>query len=596
MCRNKKAKTIISSITAGVLTFGVALPLQILVAPEASAQNQTLRKQSTGKKDDGKSVKYTCPMHPHYIADEMGTCPICGMDLVKLDQSDASSGPTSSGQRAQVTVSAEVMQNMGVRIAQVERANFGRSIRSYGIVEENERLQTELTARLEGWVEELKVTAVGDKIKKGDVLFRLYSPELVVSQRDYIAARDRTRKQNIQQRLRAFGVQSQVIRRLERTGKVEQNIPFYADRDGTVSELMLKEGTYVKRGMMMVKVQDYNSVWLSVGVAEQDLPFVTKGTPTAVSFPSMPDREIAGKVDYIYPTVDPKTRTGRVRLVIDNKDGLIRPGSYADVKFQIGADQRLAVPSEAILKSEIGEYVVVSLGEGVFAPRMIKTGVRSGRWTEVAKGIKSDESIVVSGQFLLDSESALRESFRKLERLQLPFDLIKLDSSQIAMFDHLVDAALYLHEAMVDGYDPDAKFLQPAVEIKKFMWPAFRHTKLAFVMTGAQDAIKKAQKAETESEMQSALDELVASLKPWMLEGAPGHYAEKKVALFKDEGSGRHWLQMKGKPVNPYGNGAAAIMPWPEPRPKNMSVAEPKAESEAEKEAPMSMPGHNHGG
>ncbi len=576
--------------------FAAALPLQILVVPEASAQNQTPRKQSTVKNSDGKSVKYTCPMHPHYIADDMGTCPICGMDLVKLDQSDASSGPTSAGRRAQVTVSAEVMQNMGVRIAQAEKANFGRSIRSYGIVEENERLQTELTARLEGWVEELKVTAVGDKIKKGDVLFRLYSPELVVSQRDYIAARDRTRKQNIQQRLRAFGVQPQVIRKLERTGKVEQNIPFYADRDGTVSELMLKEGTYVKRGMMMVKVQDYNSVWLSVGVAEQDLTFITKGTPTAVSFPSMPDRRIAGKVDYIYPTVDPKTRTGRVRLVIDNKDGLIRPGSYADVKFQIGADLRLSVPSEAILKSEIGEYVVVSLGEGVFEPRMIRTGVRSGRWTEVAKGIKPDESIVVSGQFLLDSESALRESFRKLERLQLPFDLIKLDSSQLAMFDHLVDAALYLHEALIGGDEPDPKFLQPAIEIKKFMWPSFRHTKLAFVMMGAETAVKKAQKAETESEMQLALGELVMALKPWMLEGTPGHYAEKKVALFKDETSGRYWLQMKGKPVNPYGNGAAAIMPWPEPKPKNMSIAKPTAASEAEKEVPMSMPGHNHGG
>ncbi len=592
MCKAEKAKRIVWTVAAVVLALSGAFPVQTSVISDAVAQKQTPR-----KKGDSQAVKYTCPMHPHYISDDKGTCPICGMDLVKLDQSDASAGPTSAVARARVTVSPEVMQNMGVRIAPAEKANFGRSIRSYGIVQENERLQTEMTARLEGWVDELKVTAVGDRIKEGDLLFRLYSPELIVTQRDYVAARDRARKRNIEQRLKAFGIQPQVIRKLTRTGSVEQNIPFYADRDGTVSELMLNQGTYVKRGMMMLKVQNYTSVWLIVGVAEQDLPYISKGTPTAVSFPSMPDRQISGKVDYIYPTVDPKTRTGRVRLVIDNKDGAIRPGSYADVEFEIGADLRLAVPSEAVLKSDLGEYVIVSLGEGTFEPRMIKAGVRSGRWTEVSKGLTDDEKVVVSGQFLLDSESALRESFRKLERLQLPFNLIKLDSSQLAMVDHMIDAALYLHEAMIDGYDPDPKLLQPAIEIKKFMWPAFRNTKLAFVMTEAEAAIKSAQKAETESEMRSALSQLVSALKPWMVDGAPGHYAEKKVALFKDEASKRLWLQMKGKPANPYGNGSAAIITWPEPKLGHRSSAKPKMSGDAEKEeAPMSMKGHNHGG
>ena len=597
MRRRDKEKSAISGLVLGALVLSFSVAILVFVTSGVAAQeNQTPREGGGEISKRNKAVKYTCPMHPHYIADDKGTCPICGMDLVKLDQSDASAGPMSAGARARITVSPEVMQNMGVRIAPAEKANFGRSIRSFSIVQENERLQTEMTARLEGWVDELKVTAVGDKIKKGDMLFRLYSPELVVSQRDYIAARDPTRKQNIRQRLKAFGVQPQVISKLERTRTVEQNIPFYADRDGTVSELMLKQGTYVKRGMMMVKVQDYTSVWLIVGVAEQDLPFISKGTPTVVRFPSMPDRQMSGKVDYIYPTVDPKTRTGRVRLVIDNKDGAIRPGSYADVKFEIGADLRLAVPSEAILKSDIGEYVVVSLGEGVFEPRMIKAGVRSGRWTEISKGLKVDEKVVVSGQFLLDSESALRESFRKLERLQLPFNLIKLDSSQMAMVDHMVDAALYLHEAMIDGYDPDPKFLQPAIEIKKFMWPAFRHTKLAFVMTQAEEAIKTAQKAETESEMRLALSRLVKALKPWMVEGAPEHYTEKKVALFKDESSGRQWLQLKGKPANPYGNGSAAILPWPEAKPNSLGVTNPNEAGATDKKAPIPMTGHNHGG
>jgi Cu(I)/Ag(I) efflux system membrane fusion protein len=520
-------------------------------------------------------------MHPHYIADEFGTCPICGMDLVKLETGADPMNNASAESRTVVTVAPEVMQNMGVRLAKAEDSQFGRAIRSFGIVTENERQQLEITSRVEGWIEDLKITAVGDQVKEGDLLFRLYSPQLVISQNDYIKPGTSDLAGRGLAQLRALGVQDKTIEQMKGLKQPMEFVPFYADRDGTVSELNLRQGAYVQRGMMMAKIQSYATVWLIVGVAEKDLGFISAETSAKVSFPSLPGREVTAKVDYVYPTVDTKTRTGQVRLVIDNPDGLIRPGSYADVSFEVGVEQRVAVPSESILKSGEGRYVVVSLGQGRFEPRAIEAGLVSGPWTEVKSGVKAGEDIVVSGQFLLDSESALRESFRKLERLQLPLSLVKLDDNQFAMIDHMVDAALYLHEALIDGYDPDPKFLDPAISIRDLMWPRFKDTKLAFVLEDAASALREAQKARAISETETALAKLVTALRPWLMDGAPDHYREKKVALFKEQDGKRLWLQKEGKPLNPYGSGAGEQIPWPET--ENPSTADVRGGAQSER-------------
>lgn len=513
-------------------------------------------------------VKWTCPMHPHYIADDFGPCPICGMDLVKLQTGPGAVGGGGTGEtRTAITVAPEVMQTIGVRLAKAERSSFGRIIRSYGLIAENERLQTELTARTEGWIEDLRIRAVGDQVKAGDLLFTLYAPEFVVTQRDYLdtfKTRNRTRINSIKTRLRAFGMQERAIEQLEKTREAMEFVPFYALRDGTVAEIDLRPGTYVKRGTMLTKIQDYSQVWLMVQVPEKDLTFIKPGTSARVTFPNIPGQEVFAKVEYVYPTVNTQTRTGQVRLVLDNPDGQLRPGAYADVAFEVAAEQRLAVPSEAILKSGGARYVIASLGGGRFEPRAVKTGLTSGRWTEIAGEITSGDEIVVSGQFLIDSESALRESFRKLERLQLPLSLLELTQPQFAMFDHFVDAALYMHEALIDGYDVEPKFLDPAIEVKSILWPAFQHTQLAFVMEEAVAKIENAKTAQTESELQAALAQLVDALTPWMRDGAPSHYAEKGVAMFRDAKSGRTWVQMKGRALNPYNRGPGELMAWPD--------------------------------
>ncbi len=520
--------------------------------------------KATPSKDEG-TTKWTCPMHPHYIADEFGTCPICGMDLVKLQTDGQGFNAEAAESRTIITVAPEVIQNMGVRLGKAEISSFGRSVRSFGIVRANERLQTEITARVEGWVEKLHVTAVGDEVKAGTTLFELYAPQLVVSQNDYLSAgaNGQVKNRGFAQ-LRSYGVQPRTIELIKKQKEPLQRVPFYAERGGVVSKLELRQGSYTKRGMMLAMIQDYSSVWLQVSVAEKDLGFISKETPAKVTFPNLSGRTVEGKVDYIYPTIDTKTRTGQVRLVIENPDGKIRPGTYADVSFVVGAEDRTAVPTESVLKSGEGKYVVVSLGEGRFEPRSVETGLISDRWTEVTKGIQGGEDIVVSGQFLLDSESALRESFHKLQRLQLPLSLLKLDKNQFAMIDHFVDAAIYIHEALVDGYDLEKAYLDPAISVRDFMWPRFKNTKLSFVLNDAAKALEEAKKAKSESEVQAALAKLTTALKTWMLEGAPKHYQSRKVALFDDKETGRTWVQLKGKAINPYSRGGADPIAWPE--------------------------------
>ncbi len=549
-------------------------------APKASLTRQVAK---NGGKKSGQ--KYTCPMHPHYIANEMGNCPICGMVLVPLagddDESSASGNGAGQGnaktassgplKRKSILIAAETIQNMGVRTARAEKTAFGRQIRAYGIVKENEKMQTVVSNRLDGWIEELKVLAVGDPVQKGSLLYKIYSPELFVSQRDYLSTirgkgRDSSRKRATAQRLRSYGVQTKALRELARKGKVMMKMPFYAESSGVVSKLMVAPGSFVKRGAMIAMIQDYSKVWLMVSIAEQDLGFLTKRSTAQVTFPTMKGRSTKARIDYIYPTVDAASRTGQVRLVIDNKDGRLRPGTYADVVFKVGTAQKLAVPTESLLRSEGGRYVIMAKGKGRFEPRNVKTGLTTEGLTEVVEGLKAGDEIVVSGQFLLDSESALRESFRKLQRLQTPLSLLELDDKQMAMVDHLVDAALYIHENLRKRTGIDAEFIQPAHEIRNLMWADFRHTQLAPVLTAAQKAIAKAQKARSRSRLQAALDDLVKSLYPWMEQGRSDYYQAKGLHLFKEDrakGRGRMWVQQGRAPLNPYGQGKAEQIVWP---------------------------------
>lgn len=511
--------------------------------------------------------KWTCPMHPHYIADDAGSCPICGMDLVRLETStDDKKSAAQNSPTTVIDIPAETIQKMGVRIQQVEESRFGRNIRSYGVVKENERLRTELSARVEGWVENQSITAVGDEVKAGDKLFDLFSPELIVSQRDYLTASRQggASRKNITRRLLSFGVQQQAIDLLDKQNEVMQNLPFYAEQDGTVAELNVTPGTYVKRGMTIAKIQDYSTVWIMVNVAENDMPFITRDTKANVYFPNHPGKTLNATVDYIYPMINSQTRTGRIRLVVDNKNGDLRPGTFADVVFKPDEQQRLSVPSEAILRDQGGTSVVIALGNGRFTPRRVDTGLTSGNRVEIRSGVKAGEDVVVSSQFLIDSESALRESFRKLERLQTPLAQLTLDKTHQAMFDHMVDAAIYVHDELTNNRMIEPKQLDPALSIRSHLLADYKNTQLEPVLEKSEAALKTIQAATTTSAVRDGLARLVLALEPWLLQGNPAHYKQKQLHLFMDEASSNKWLQLADTAKNPYGTATAKAVPWPD--------------------------------
>ncbi len=404
--------------------------------------------------------QYTCPMHPHYISDHEGTCPICGMDLVPVAgaEENATDAPMQSGEKkilywvapmdssyrmdkpgkspmgmdlvpvyeesnnggdapGIVKISPETIQTMGVRTAKAEKAPFGTEVRAVGIVEADKRTQQELTSRTEGWIEGLKIEAMGDTVAKSDVLYRLYSPELISAQKDYISALTTGIKGRInatRKRLEFMGVQPGTIAAITSGRKATEKLPFYAEAAGTVSKIMVREGSYIKPGEMIAQIEDYSNVWVEASVAEKDMAFISAEAEAKVRFPNLNNKMIQAKVDYIYPTIDVATRIGKIRLLVAN-EGDIRPGLYADVMFETKSEQRLSIPTEAILHDADGEHVIVALGDGRFAPRDIETGIAGGGRTEVLSGLEEGANIVVSSQFLIDSESSLRESLNKMQ-------------------------------------------------------------------------------------------------------------------------------------------------------------------------------------
>ncbi len=557
--------------------------------------------------------QYTCPMHPHYVADRPGACPICGMDLVPMDGDEveteeeevtpstktngekkilywvAPMNPNykmdkpgkspmgmdlvpvyaeeeevvttkkkGSNKRSSVTINPETIQNMGVRTEKAQMASFGTLVRSYGDVTENVRLQSDISGRVSGWIKGLKIKAEGDTVKKGDLLFKLDSPELISAQQDYISALKTGVKGRIaaaKRRLGSLGVQNMAIKDMKRAAK--PYIPFYATQDGIVSEINIREGSYIKAGMKLIQIQDYSSVWIDVSIAEQDIPYVNAETKVSVSFPNLGIQAQEAKIDYIYPTIDRATRTGRVRLVLDNMNDSIKPGAYADIEFETGVKRRLSIPSDAILKSKDGDFVVVAIREGRFQPRKILSGLRYKGRTEILKGLKDNDNIVVSGQFLIDSESALRESFRKMKRMQAALAGLDVEDDQLAMIDHLVDAALYIYVEVKAGRSPNPKMIMPALTLGDHLIPVFRGTQLQFVLEDAERALIKAKDSLTDNQWLDSLNELVTALNPWILEGKPEYYNSKNVNIYMDHESNKYWLQAEGDAQNPYGTGMA---------------------------------------
>lgn len=362
----------------------------------------------SGNVDD--TPVYICPMHPHISGEENDTCPICGMNLVPKKTEQGHEEHTNKPEGA-FQIDPSYRQTLGVKTAEVKHHEFGRNIRAFGKIAASTRLEYAVDVRTSGWIVDLAVDAVGDTVKKGDLLFTYYSPDLMNAQSDFLIG---SRIGNAAQRLRLYGMEDKAIEQLKERGKFFEETPFYAPADGTVTMLNIRKGAHVGEGNSILKLQDFSEVWVNADVPLRDVQFLEVGSPAIITIPETGE-EFETVVDFVHPVSDPKNRTATVRLILDNANGTLKPDTYVDAVFNAGSQSRLAVPSQAVLYGGMGAYVIEDAGDGYFNPVMAETGITANGLTEITGGLSHGQKIVTSGQFMLDAESNLKGGMAGME-------------------------------------------------------------------------------------------------------------------------------------------------------------------------------------
>ena len=367
--------------------------------------------------DDGGTL-YTCGMHPNVIQEEPGSCPICGMDLTPMDK------PKKQGEKEKggtVTVDPVMVQNMGVRIAHVERGPIFRHIRTIGEVDVAENEISVVNLRFSGWVERIYADETGQEVKRGDWLFSIYSPELVSAQKEYLLAYNANGPtsgltQSAAERLRLWNIPESVLKKIVKKQNVERNLAVTAPRNGYILHKNIVEGARVNAGKDLYRIGNLKKIWVTAEVYEFDAPWIQLGQAAKMELSFQRGKQYGGKVEYIYPTLNRKSRTLKVRLEFPNPGVELKPGMFATVRIEAQRKEAvLRIPTEAILHSGERQLVFITGEIGKYEAREIVTGlVGDGHITEVLSGLSQGETVVTSGQFLLDSESQLQEAVQKL--------------------------------------------------------------------------------------------------------------------------------------------------------------------------------------
>ena len=365
----------------------------------------------TATGDDREILYWVAPMDANYRRDKPGKSPM-GMDLVPVYADE------SAADGAYVRIAPEMVQNLGVRTAVAERSRLWRGIDTVGYVDYDESKVSHIHLRTDGWIEDLVVQSEGERVKQGERLFSLYSPELVNAQEEFVQALKIGNTGLVRasrDRLAALGIPASQIKRLEKDRKPSQTIPVYAPQDGVVASLSVRDGMYIKPATRVMSLADLSSVWLLAEVFERQANWVRVGQSTEVRLAFLPGRTWEGKVEYIYPSLDAKTRTLKTRLRFDNPDEILKPNMYADVKIFGGPkDDVIVIPVEALIRTGREQRVVLSLGDGRFESRRVSAGIESGDWVEILDGIVPGDTVVTSGQFLIDSEASLKASMTRM--------------------------------------------------------------------------------------------------------------------------------------------------------------------------------------
>jgi Cu(I)/Ag(I) efflux system membrane fusion protein len=380
--------------------------------------------------------KWQCPMHPEIVKDGPGDCPICGMKLVPIEETapaNAATGTEGSGPGglAPVTLDARKQSLLGLKTVAVARAPFETSIRTVGRVAADERRVHHVHTRYEGFVEHVTADFTGKFVNKGDVLALIYSPELYATQQEYLLALRASRSLGdsavpsvaqggrdlldaARQRLLLWEITPADIAQIEKRGEPVRAMPVYAPISGYVTGRTAYHGMKVMPADTLFDILDLSAVWVLADVYEYELPRLSLGEKATVTLAYWPDRSWSGTVSYVYPAVDEKTRTVKVRIELENPKGELKPEMFADVTIHGRTHEILQVPDDAILESGTRNVVFVSEGEGKLVPREIAVGDHGSGVVEVRSGLKEGDVVVRGANFLVDSESRLKAAISGL--------------------------------------------------------------------------------------------------------------------------------------------------------------------------------------
>ena len=383
-------------------------------APARLAEVQAHADAAHSLGQEGDVAYYTCSMHTSVRSDKPGTCPLCSMDLVPVTRQEATTGV--------IRIEGERRQQIGVVTAKVERRGLVVPVRAVGKVVFDETKLADVTVKYRGWIERLYVDEPGQLVRRGQPLFALYSPELLAAQHEYLAALGSQAEAHdsgapdradylvaaARQKLRLWDLAPAQIERLARTRQPVASIPILSTVSGYVVEKDVVEGSAVEPGMRLFRLAGLDEIWVEADVYESEIPLLKVGDNALVTFPYLPGRSFAGTIAFVYPYLDPASRTGRVRVKLPNPGGELKPDMFANVSLGKALGERVAVPEQAVLYTGERQFVFVDLGEGRLAPRRVDLGQRAGDWVEVLSGLQPGEIVVTSGTFLVAAEARLK--------------------------------------------------------------------------------------------------------------------------------------------------------------------------------------------
>ncbi|MCB9838184.1 MAG: efflux RND transporter periplasmic adaptor subunit [Phycisphaeraceae bacterium] len=575
----------------------VAIGLGILIgaywgSKDGGRSQQAMQPVSDGGENsmddsgDSSTVEYyTCGMHPWVILPNPGLCPICHMDLTPLDP-DKFTG--------EISIDPVVTQNIGVRVAPVVSGPVVRLIRTVGTVTYDETRVRDVNIKIPGWIEKLHVDYEGAEVKSGDSLFEFYSPKLYSAQSEYLTALRMQGKVGVdfipdtaldagrliadaRVQLEFYDITPEQIVALEAAGEPAKTMTIRSPHSGIVIAKHANEGMKLDPGMRVFQIADLSKVWIMVSLYEYQLPFVQVGQQATMSLPYIPGQTFKGRVIYVYPYLDEKTRQISVRLEFENPGLLLKPGMFASVDLQSTlARDRTIAPRSAVIDTGERQVAFVSLGEGRFEPRDVLMGVETGYGqVEILDGLKPGEMVVTSGQFLLDSESRIRESLAKMIKGDLASEqqaVVEVSgaselSSLPAAMSEGITAALGSYFAIgdllasdtTDGVVTPSRALAGSVdELLRIEIPEnphfwHQHDEIATVRG---KALELAEGPDIETARLAFADLSVALVKLVKATGVPPGYdaevQELHCPMYREGQGGSAWLQPAGDVRNPF--------------------------------------------